>query len=74
MTLYRSICGNTGVYSYEIGSDYIDIRFKETPQIFRYSYLSAGKENVEKMMELAENGYGLYSFINMYVKDLSVKL
>lgn len=73
MTLYRSICGNSGVYSYEIGSDYIDVRFKETPQIFRYSYLSAGKENIEKMKELAENGYGLYSFINMHVKELYIK-
>ena len=73
MTLYRSICGNSGVFSYETGTDFIDIRFKETPQIFRYSYQSAGKENVEKMKTLAENGYGLYSYINMHVKELYEK-
>lgn len=74
MTLYRSTYGNSGVFSFEIGSDYIDVRFKDAPEVFKYSYQSAGREHVEKMKELATKGYGLYSFINMYVKDMYVRM
>ena len=65
---YRNIGGNSNVNSYAIGDTYIDVLFYGTPRVYRYSYKSAGVENVENMKVLAEQGYGLNSFINRYVK------
>ena len=33
--------------SYEIGNEYIDVWFKGSKKVYRYSYKSAGKDNVE---------------------------
>ena len=68
MQHYRNIGGNSNVNSYSIGDTYIDVLFYGTPRVYRYSYKSAGVENVENMKVLAEQGYGLNSFINRYVK------
>ena len=73
MIAYRDIDGDSGVLAYEFGADYIDVQFKGTPRIYRYSYQSAGRENVETMKVLAKNGDGLNSFINKNVKHLFVK-
>lgn len=73
MTLYKNINGDSGVYSYEIGTDYIDVKFKNTSKIYKYTYSSAGTENVEKMKQLAMQGHGLNSFININVKYLYEK-
>lgn len=68
MKKYLNTNGDSNVKCYEIGIDYIDVLFYGTDKIYRYSYNSAGKENVEKMKKLAENGDGLNSFINLNVK------
>ena len=68
MQHYRNIGGNSNVNSYAIGDTYLDVLFYGTPRVYRYSYKSAGVENVENMKVLAEQGYGLNSFINRYVK------
>lgn len=59
---------DSNVNSYAIGDTYMDVLFYGTPRVYRYSYKSAGVENVENMKVLAEQGYGLNSFINIYVK------
>lgn len=63
------INGDSGVYGYETGSDYITVQFK-TGRVYAYSYLSAGRVHVEAMKVLAESGNGLNSYINKYVKKL----
>lgn len=73
MIIYKNNNGNSNVYSYEIGNDFIDVLFKGSPKIYRYSYKSAGKDNVETMKDLAKNGSGLNSFINRVVKYLYEK-
>lgn len=73
MTYYSDIDGDSGVLAYEIGIDYIDVQFKGTSKIYRYSYQSADRENVETMKELAQSGNGLNSFINKNVKYRYVK-
>ncbi len=73
MITYRDIDGDSGVLAYAIGADYIDVQFKGTSKLYRYSYQSAGRENVESMKVLAQNGNGLNSFINKNVKYLYVK-
>ncbi len=71
MERYRNSGGNSGVLAYEIGSDYILIRFASKSFIYSYSYSKAGQHHVETMKRLAQSGSGLNSYINRYVKNLS---
>lgn len=64
---YRNLGGNSGVAAYEIRSDFIRVQFS-TGAIYRYTYESAGKDNIESMKKLAEKGQGLNGFINRNVK------
>jgi hypothetical protein len=68
MELYRNVNGDSGVYRFEIGLDYIDVEFVSRA-VYRYSYRSAGSTNVEQMKLLARRGSGLGTFINKNVKD-----
>ncbi len=62
--------GNSGVDSYIINKDSIDVLFKGNNRIYRYSYQSAGKYNVDNMIKLAIRGYGLNGYINLYCRNL----
>ncbi len=73
MILYMNLGGNSNVYAYDIGSNYINVQFKGTAKIYSYSYQSAGATNVETMKRLAQSGSGLNSFINKNVKCLYMK-
>ncbi len=68
MERYRNSSGNSGVYGYEIGNDYIRVKFSGTSKIYTYSYRKAGSNHVENMKSLARGGSGLNSYINSYVK------
>lgn len=68
MERYRNSSGNSGVYSYEIGNDYIRVKFSGTSKIYTYSYRKAGNHHVENMKVLARSGSGLNNYINSYVK------
>lgn len=67
---YKNINGNSNVNSYEIGPTYISVIFNDARKVYRYSYLRAGRTNVENMKNLAERGYGLNSYINLYCRRL----
>ncbi len=69
MEQYRNIAGSSGVTAYEIGDDYITIEFSDG-SVYRYTYASAGKENVEHMKGLARAGQGLYTFLNTSMMKL----
>ncbi|MBQ8436798.1 MAG: hypothetical protein IJX20_04020 [Alphaproteobacteria bacterium] len=69
MQKYMDINGDSGVYGYEIGTDYIKVQFKDG-SIYTYTYLSAGRDKVETMKILAKSGNGLNSFINRYARKL----
>ncbi len=69
MEPYRNITGSSGVKSYEIGDEYITIEFSDGA-VYRYTYASAGEENVERMNGLAEAGQGLSTFLNTTVSKL----
>lgn len=77
MENYKNLSDLSSVVSYEIGDDFIAIKFKENPDYthttYKYTYDSAGKGNVEKMKELAQDGWGLNSYINAKVRDLYEK-
>lgn len=70
MERYRNSGGDSGVSSYEIGADYITVKFSGSFRSYRYSYRKAGQHHVETMKMLARNGNGLNSYINRYVKNL----
>lgn len=70
MERYRNSGGDSGVSAFEIGSDYIIVKFSGTVRTYKYSYRKAGQNQVENMKELAKSGSGLNSYINHYVKNL----
>lgn len=70
MERYRNSGGDSGISSYEIGSDFIIVKFTGTFRTYRYSYRKAGQHHVENMKRLARDGSGLNGYINRYVKNL----
>ncbi|WP_308990432.1 hypothetical protein QLS71_002975 [Mariniflexile litorale] len=68
MERYRNSGGDSGVSFYEIGSDYIIVKFSGTARTYRYSHRKAGQNHVENLKRLAQNGSGLNSYINQFVK------
>lgn len=71
MERYRNSGGDSGVSTYEIGSDYIIVKFSGTAKTYRYSYGGGtGQKHLENMKRLARSRSGLNSYINRYVKNL----
>ncbi|MGZ5243820.1 MAG: hypothetical protein ACXWEY_12175 [Bacteroidia bacterium] len=69
MEKYKNKSGESGVTHYEIGTDYINIRFQHSPEIYMHHYKIPCKSAVEKMKVLAEDGKSLSTFIGQEVKD-----
>lgn len=69
MQKYKNVGGDSGVEAFEIGVDFIEVKFAKTIKTYKYSYESAGKEAVEHMKKLALRGEGLNEYINRYVRD-----
>ena len=69
MTAYENLSHNSGVKSFEIGDDYIKIKFKDSDRVYRYSYEKAGRQHVEMMKHLATEGRGLSTYIAKHVSD-----
>ena len=67
---YRNLNGNSNVFAYEIGENYISVIFHDTKKVYRYSYFKAGLRHVETMKRLALRGYGLNFYINKYCNKL----
>jgi hypothetical protein len=70
MQLYKNLTGDSGVHSFEIGYDYILVKFSGTTRVYKYSYSKAGPGHVEQMKLLALRGEGLNSYINSNTKYL----
>ncbi|MBA3680902.1 MAG: hypothetical protein H0W73_07010 [Bacteroidetes bacterium] len=68
MPLYKNISKNSGIISYSSGKDFIKIVFRDG-ESYVYSYVSAGKQHIDKMKKLAARGKGLTTYINKYVKE-----
>jgi hypothetical protein len=63
MEIYANRGGNSNVESFELGNDFIAVKFKSTSKIYVYSYSSAGAYNVYRAKVLAKDGSGLGSHI-----------
>lgn len=68
MKPYKNLSGNSGVLAYEIGEDFIKVKFRKGG-VYLYNYSVTGRDNVERMKELAEKGRGLSTFISRYVRE-----
>jgi hypothetical protein len=53
MEPYGNFSGDSGVHSFEIGPDFITVRFHDRPP-YLYTYETAGRDNVERMKRLPE--------------------
>lgn len=62
MVIYKNLGGNSNIYAFSIGDDYINVQFNGG-RIYKYSYRSAGIDKVEQMKKLAVQGQGLNSYI-----------
>ena len=70
MTPYKNIRGNSNVESYEIEDDSITVRFKSGRfRNYLYTYQRPGQAIVERMKSLANQGYGLNSYISTTVRS-----
>ncbi len=66
MERYGNVGGDSGVAAYESGADFIRVQFSDGGS-YLYTYDVTGRENVERMKQLASSGHGLNSFINTTV-------
>jgi hypothetical protein len=70
MERYKNLGNDSGISGYELGADYIKVKFSGTTKTYTYSYRKAGSIHVQNMKQLAINGSGLNSYINKHVKYL----
>ncbi len=68
MELYSENVGG-GVHKYEIGEDYIIVRFHSASYDYKFTYESAGQVAVEVMKKMAQQRKGLGTYISTQVKD-----
>lgn len=65
---YANRSGNSGITFYEIGPSFIRIWFKDG-EGYEYDNVKPGPDHVEAMKQLAEQGQGLATYINRYVRE-----
>lgn len=59
---------DSGIRSYEIGSDHITIKFNDGG-IYLYNNIKPGSSHVAQMKQLAVSGHGLNTYINQHIRD-----
>jgi hypothetical protein len=68
MKPYGNLSGNSGITDFEIGPDFIRVRFQNL-DTYTYDYLKPGPGAVERMKTFALAGKGLSTYISGFVKD-----
>ena len=63
MKRYQNASGDSGISHYEIGADYIRIRFTGSRKTYEYNNRLNGSKHIEQMKDLAEAGAGLSTYI-----------
>lgn len=72
MQPYKNSGGLSWISAFEIGEDYIKIKFiDEVIQV--YTEHIVGSKHLQKMKELAIAGKGLNNYIDKHVKDMHVR-
>ena len=73
MEKYKNLGGNSNVSAFEIGPDYIKVRFNTEGSVYTYSNQSAGASHITRMKQLAQSGHGLNSYIQTHVRNNYVR-
>ena len=68
MERYLNLSGDSGITHYEVGTDFIRVRFQRGTT-YRYSHLRPGQHHVDRMKALAVAGRGLGTYISQHVRD-----
>ena len=68
MQPYANRSGNSGVEAFQIGPDFIIVKFRGS-HTYLYEYDTTGAELVDAMKELAVEGRGLCTFISKNVQE-----
>lgn len=66
MQRYRNRNGSSGVVAYELGEEFIDVKFVDG-DIYHYTTRRPGPREVLHMKELALRGEGLSTFISRHI-------
>ena len=69
---YLNLSGNSGVYAYLISEeqDLIEIIFNSNKQLaYIYSDRRPGQRHVQQMIDLAQAGRGLATYINRNIRE-----
>jgi len=61
---YRRLNKKSDVVKYRIGDEYVVIQFSRNDNLYVYDYQNSGKDRVEKMKLLIEEGRGLSRYIH----------
>jgi hypothetical protein len=69
MKRYANLDGRCGVLEFEIGPDWILLRFRDRPELYLYNRDKPGIGKVLQMKRLALAGRGLTTFVNQRVRD-----
>lgn len=69
MEAYQNKSGLSGVIAYEIGSDFIKVKFQKNNCVYLYNYQIPGARHVEAMKKKAINGIGLATYISRNVGE-----
>jgi len=64
MEVYKNLSRKSGISHYEIGDDYIDVKFIKETFVYTYSISMIKKHHIDKMKILAIKGEGLCTYIN----------
>lgn len=64
---YKNLSEGGGIIGYKIIRDGIILKFGNRDE-YQYDYLVPGKEHVEQMKILAEQGKELTTYVNKYVR------
>jgi hypothetical protein len=68
MERYRNLRRDSGVTDYELGRDFIRVRFRGGVT-YRYGHVRPGRHHVDRMKALAVAGEGLGTYISQHVRD-----
>jgi hypothetical protein len=65
MERYRNLSGDSGVDAYELGDDFIKVRFKPGV-VYWYTSASIGARHLAVLKRLAQRGQGLGTYISQH--------